>query len=861
MEKTETKAGATAGKPAHPLIAEPPLPGHLIALPGARDWALWRWSLVRSAGFPVHQVLALAAPESSAAADRLLDLEAKTEKDRQALLSRLRQEIRQASDKEERKTLTKAKRRIRQGRRSEWREAGSLHEAETAVELARESFIATFQREHVAIGRELRRVARSDLLQEAILWQNRQAFHRVTSSLLHASPGLKTSRIQQNERLIARYLQRYCTKNETIGFFGPHAFARWVDDGSPMVLRLGGRLLANRTVFFEGWAVDELAAKLAENRALRPWLLPRRLPLCRLEDGAVSSVLTGRVELSQRQVEVLRSCDGTRTAQELARLIRERDPEVVDDSEVYDVLDELLAKDLVAWNLDVPLCLRPEKELRKLLLHIEEDELRQPALDKLGELETARRQVSLAAGNVSRLDSALDHLEKTFTRVTGKAPTRAAGRTYAARTLVFEDTSRDVTMKLGPELLAELAPPLSLLLTSARWLTFEVARAYRQALDEIYCKLVAEKGTPVVEFSDMWFRSQRLVHGRKAGLLEGVLCDFDNKWLSVLPELSEKRRVSLSVDELKPRVDAAFTAPQPGWRMARYHSPDVMIAAADVGDINRGNYYFVLGEFHPAINTLSAESNVAQHPRPAELYRAIASDLPESRFEPMVARHWPGANARLKFSLFLEKDYRLLISGDPPDVPGPQVLPLSELIVEDCSAGLQVRTRDGAVRFDAIESLSSALFVRLASAFKVLPVAEHRPRLCFDKLVVCRESWRFRAADVSFAYAESAATRFLGARRWSQRHGMPRFVFLKTPTDRKPFFVDLESPMYVDNLASEVRKVDAWEDGATILITEMLPHPGQVWLPDVDGGAYCSELRLVALDRCVRSDPAWRRTT
>src|SRR5215213_3164777 len=52
----------------------PPLPAHLLPLPG-EEWALWRWSGLRGAGFSASGVLRLSVPDCAAAADRLLDAE------------------------------------------------------------------------------------------------------------------------------------------------------------------------------------------------------------------------------------------------------------------------------------------------------------------------------------------------------------------------------------------------------------------------------------------------------------------------------------------------------------------------------------------------------------------------------------------------------------------------------------------------------------------------------------------------------------------------------------------------------------------------------------------------------------------
>ena len=46
------------------------LPEHLYEL-GDGEWGLWRWVVLRGAGFAVREVLGLAAAEAAAAADRV----------------------------------------------------------------------------------------------------------------------------------------------------------------------------------------------------------------------------------------------------------------------------------------------------------------------------------------------------------------------------------------------------------------------------------------------------------------------------------------------------------------------------------------------------------------------------------------------------------------------------------------------------------------------------------------------------------------------------------------------------------------------------------------------------------------------
>ena len=50
-----------------------------------------------------------------------------------------------------------------------------------------------------------------------------------------------------------------------------------------------------------------------------------------------------------------------------------------------------------------------------------------------------------------------------------------------------------------------------------------------------------------------------------------------------------------------------------------------------------------------------------------------------------------------------------------------------------------------------------------------------------------RESWAAASADIPRAVEDFTA--------WARRLGMPRRVFVKPPIERKPFYLDLDSPV------------------------------------------------------------------
>jgi len=132
-------------------------------------------------------------------------------------------------------------------------------------------------------------------------------------------------------------------------------------------------------------------------------------------------------------------------------------------------------------------------------------------------------------------------------------------------------------------------------------------------------------------------------------------------------------------------------------------------------------------------------------------------------------------------------------------------------------------------------------------AFGMLSPADHTPRISIDRLVVERERWRAEAAELSFAWETDEWSRFRSVGRWRERNGMPQHVFVQTSRGAKPAYVDLAAPVLVDVLARTVRR--AAGRGERITVSEMLPAPDQVWLPDGSGRRYTCELRLVAIHR------------
>src|SRR6185437_2055486 len=271
------------------------------------------------------------------------------------------------------------------------------------------------------------------------------------------------------------------------------------------------------------------------------------------------------------------------------------------------------------------------------------------------------------------------------------------------------------------------------------------------------------------------------------------------KWADILALPAGQRHLSYSSAVIEPQVSAAFAAPGPGWASARYYSPDIMVEAADIQAINRGEFRYVLGELHLSANTLAVSLFTQQHPHIQDLYDAMAQShlLPATRSQP---------------SLTLPKDFRLLTSTDMCDAPADRLLRAGDLFVEERNGSIWVRTSDGNHTFDALDVFENYFSLVVVDDFAIQPSDVHTPRIAIDRLVVTREAWRVPVEEIARVDAKDAGESYLNLYRWAREQGMPQYLFYRTPAERKPCFLDLSSPLSVDLFVREVRHLTSHAD-------------------------------------------------
>jgi len=563
--------------------------------------------------------------------------------------------------------------------------------------------------------------------------------------------------------------------------------------------------------------------------------------------------------LTAQEAAVLKACESGHTAIDIAQsLIADPSLGLLDQQQVFLIIKDLASRAFVDWTLEVPWvsddrfewCL--ENQLRKLLEGIGDKNIRHRAIEILTRFETTRDDIAKAAGNASDLDAAIHELETLFTEFTGLVPSRSGGKMYAGRTLVYEDCLRDIDVEIGHEIICEIAKPLDLILTSARWFLCEITRLCCEAFDNVYDELVVTEHTSVIPFVAFWPHAQAIIFGEKINIFDSVLRDLQQRWVQILSLSSEESQSAYSSDELQEAVIAAFPGEGRRWPYARYSSPDLMIAANGLAALRNNDYQAVLGEFHIATNTLNKMVFVAQCPSPEELFRAFESDLPEPLIIPMAPKF---LITQRTYAVFRSpKDFRLTFTRDSAGNHSANSLSVGSLVIERVGGKLIVRTRDGNSKFGILEAFGDVLSERVANSFRILRASEHTPRITIDRLVVSRESWSFEAREMEFAFEKSESQRYLQARRWARREGLPRRVFYKTEEEMKPCYLDLESPILINVMTRQVRRSAERKKEGRVAVSEMLPGPEEVWLEDGEGKRYTCELRMVAVDKARRKE-------
>jgi hypothetical protein len=692
-----------------------------------------------------------------------------------------------------------------------------------------------------ALGRLLE-IAADERFREALFLSN-PGVHEVIERWLATDldPGRLNSKSKLRARTLAMYLQRFCSKNESVSFFGPTYWGRLGgSDDASVTIAPAPTPEPRRFVFWSHWAVQKLADLIAADpevwRSLHvarpPWLFER--------DGGYRKVdfLPHPPEL--REVEAPEDPRDERLVELCHRGGRLGD--VVAETEVED-LRRLAERDLVQLGLQAPVGL--PRPLDHLLAEV--DGFDEPARSRwsscLQELDELRRRFEET--DLSERIDLLARIDARFEELTAASSTRGAGELAADRAVIFEDCHQPWSaFEVGGRLERDLRREFPLVLDLVLELPLARVRARRQAALEWF---VDRFGAGARVALDAAFAAAAdpaaPLDPILRGLDEEVVEHGDSLLSDALYGNADRRLVELDPDDVR---SALGPPPKDVWGLC---SADLQVGAASADAIETGDYHVVVGEVHALHDVLLYASVSALHPRPGEFLAEISEltdGLSAATVCDSISIHWGKTAIRAASAL---PDVEFVGRSPKPDALRLQAHDLAVEARDDRLALLAPGLGEIALAqpptwlwADEVGSLFGAFSgVRLTNMGEHVrrrpAELTHLPRVCVGRFVVARETWWLDPDAVERWSAYAPANR-QALRRQQLDHGLPDLVYAKFEEEQKPVFLDFANPLLVDVAA----RLWAATEGP-VRVTEMLPGPDELWLAD-RRGRYTSELRI-----------------
>ncbi|MCZ4517148.1 lantibiotic dehydratase [Rhodococcus ruber] len=671
-------------------------------------------------------------------------------------------------------------------------------------------------------------VEREDFV-TALVWQNRGAWRQIASPFC-GSPSKRRQRL----RSLALYWQRYCGKAETIGYFGPGA---WVELGESTEgeLEHGPQLIRERRTFLEAWAAAAIGAAWSRDEQIRRWLPPYLRPDVAVDtDRSQARSGSRRIRLAEDDLRIVLRCDGHATIDRIA------DELALAATAVDTAVRKLVQRKVLNWDARIPTTADAHRILEARVLPIADASVAARCLRDLADIDGGLRAVS-EAGTPDALDAALTALSGDFERIAEVKAHRAEAKSYAARSVCFEDAARNVTMTIGTAALAPHADALALIADAARWFTDRLAYYVVAEIDAIIDR-AARGDLTSITLAEVWPRTMTVFWGEGTGVdrARRELADRWSQSIGLEPGELDGAVIKRSAAELTTR--AAFTD-LTGTAVNLPHSPDLQFVAENADRLLAGDSTAILGEMHAALVSLDVPVFTWNLGAADDFRDTINAVSGVRRLVPLLPSTWERNTGRFVPTTCGHDETSIGFTNAAAREPR-SVVAASDIRFDRTEGHTFVVLPDGR-RYTLAEAFAVPLSIVAADGFKVGLHGQRTPRLEVDRTVVFRQTWRSPFAELALPAKTVAWQDFVAVTRWRRQLGLPGRVYAKVPGETKPLYLDLDSPTLVAAFVHQVRRRQHRLD--PIVVTECLPDPGSSWLADAVGHRYVSEIRLQML--------------
>ncbi|TAJ69798.1 MAG: hypothetical protein EPO51_19915 [Phenylobacterium sp.] len=646
-------------------------------------------------------------------------------------------------------------------------------------------FAARFEQRFATLRKRLHAVAGSVRVQMAVASSSPTAAEQLRFPA-EAARARRTSAIRRRERLGMRYLQRLTTKCETSAFFGPIATGRFCRTDTLVDLEHhpGGYRGA-------GYVGERFLGGILRQLRQDPGVLSglsvrRRSGVAFAASDIVVHPRFGALRLDLRAVRALAEAAQPVRVEDLLRHWRgERQTGLVALFALVEL--GLMSDDLeAAWHATDPVV-----ALRSHVARSAERSALTTLLDLLDEaLATWPRADALAKGKTLAALNLAGH-------ACGVAPVEGGARFYGGHLPVFEDGfAADNRLCIDEAWADPFLHDLAGVIRASVAADAACAGATRRRV----ARQMARAGVRRIGLADFLQRFP--------GAGEGVQNGNDGA--------------------ASARSQAVIT------------SPDVLIAAHDLEGVRRGDCEWILSECHSSV--AAASFFIRPMPGAAGWLDGIDRFL-ASRFTRSALIALTGARDNKTAFTGVLRSARYLETGlsahpDANTIQSSELDVVAEddlrLVLRDTGRPLTLLPGHPPGTAPGLDCFRTPRYAPLQSESASNARARH------GRVVYRRARWTVEAdalpppgSDVLEVFCWGQFTR--------QAYGLPRWIFVRAPSERKPLCIDLSNPFLCEELHALLRR-----DGA-LSVEEMHPAPTDAWVRGADG-RYLGELRLLYAD-------------
>ncbi|MDQ0656011.1 hypothetical protein QF041_000778 [Paenibacillus sp. W2I17] len=798
-------------------------------------WSFLSDYIVRSTGFPQHLMDTLLFSETINKIQHTTRLREKLEKERQWFLTTFDEWVTAAHNIYPQgdpvfKKLYKVKKRMLKNAPlltfewpqhlppgDTWLKEYERQRAELVME--EENTLNILQEEKNSKTIQLRSLLSQPDIQEAIAHSNPEVWNSLHRYLQKDTNTMKPSRRRYEERAYISYLQRFLFKNDTTSFFGPLNYGLFKDQKENLCFTRTGQIPTQRRTFLAYWVVQSLSHQINREELWNDYFPLSLHDSFYLDDTGIMHPQSGKkIGIKPEIISILQQCNGQKSAHELLGNC---------SASVVKQMELLIHKGVVIRGYR----LTPSTHhlLEDLILFVEklpESPLRETWLLHLGQFQ--RWQSEYSNGNAENKVRIVQEAGALFKKLTGLDPYHSSGENYADRSLYCEECAGDVTsFTLSHRAKDDLQHRLSPLLDWGWTLANKKKKLAQSQAKHLFKQLINDSGSPHVPFLVFLLALQQ----QKFQLeLQGESpSEHLQKWIT------EENLQQSKVIELKDEwVEHVIELPE-AEQYVCVTSPDIMIQAESIDEINQGNFQWIIGEVHWGTQGMS--NLLYYHPNRdkwiKEATQAIESLPNGKQIVNVVLKQRAGKNFFLEI---FERSITLMgHSGKDKD----NVLSFSQLYVLEENEELVIRD----IHHERIiphmgepDDLVSLVFSEPNVVVPKFKLPAHTPRILFRDIVLQRETWTMSTEEWHTVLAADEDKRFIEAWILKEKYQLPDEVFVRLKGELKPFYIHFKNYYLVDLLLKHLVPEES------VTFSELLPNRTSNWFQN-EKGSYCCELR------------------